>query len=132
MCGHEHAFERPRPARQPCAFRCLPSRARTPKTKGLINCALSGAYAMRWSSLAKANGPPEAAKDELACRAEFLEMLAMRDRRCLLWPLAIIWAGCAIAVQTLMGANYPMLIRNGTIYDGSGRAPFVGDVAIEG
>jgi len=31
-----------------------------------------------------------------------------------------------------MGANYEKLIRNGTIYDGSGRAPVAGDVAIEG
>ena len=74
---------------------------------------------------------PGAANDELACRAEFVEMFAMRDRHCLLW-LAIIWTECAIPAQTLMGANYEKLIRNGTIYDGSGRAPVAGDVAIEG
>src|SRR5256886_12282483 len=34
--------------------------------------------------------------------------------------------------QTTMAANYDLLIRNGTIYDGSGRAPVVGDVAING
>ena len=34
--------------------------------------------------------------------------------------------------QSTMAANYDLLIRNGTIYDGSGRAPFVGDVAING
>src|SRR6266480_2941572 len=34
--------------------------------------------------------------------------------------------------QNTMAANYDRLIRNGTIYDGSGRAPFVGDVAISG
>src|SRR5438477_10859627 len=59
-------------------------------------------------------------------------MFAMRNRRCLLRPLAVIWAGCVIFGQTLMGANYEKLIRNGTIYDGSGRAPVAGDVAIEG
>src|SRR2546426_3527933 len=32
--------------------------------------------------------------------------------------------------QTTMAANYDLLIRNGTIYDGSGNAPFLGDVAI--
>jgi len=31
-----------------------------------------------------------------------------------------------------MAVNYDLLIRNGTIYDGSGRAPVVGDVAING
>src|SRR6266545_5451722 len=75
---------------------------------------------------------PDTANDELACRAEILEMFAMRNRRCLPRPLAMIWAGCAIPAQTLMGANYEILIRNGTIYDGSGRAPIVGDVAIDG
>src|SRR5256884_5795957 len=34
--------------------------------------------------------------------------------------------------QTTMAANYDLLIRDGTIYDGSGRAPVVGDVAING
>src|SRR5947207_1172953 len=34
--------------------------------------------------------------------------------------------------QNTMAANYDLLIRDGTIYDGSGRAPFVGDVAING
>src|SRR5256885_6005320 len=34
--------------------------------------------------------------------------------------------------QNTMAANYDRLIRNGTIYDGSGKAPFVGDVAING
>src|SRR5437762_5538855 len=34
--------------------------------------------------------------------------------------------------QNTMAANYDLLIRNGTIYDGSGRAPVVGDVAING
>src|SRR5437667_10323737 len=32
--------------------------------------------------------------------------------------------------QNTMAVNYDLLIRNGTIYDGSGRAPVVGDVAI--
>ena len=34
--------------------------------------------------------------------------------------------------QNIMAANYDLLIRDGTIYDGSGRAPVVGDVAING
>src|SRR5207247_6008000 len=34
--------------------------------------------------------------------------------------------------QNTLAANYDLLIRDGTIYDGSGRAPFVGDVAING
>src|SRR5207247_1294843 len=34
--------------------------------------------------------------------------------------------------QNTMAVNYDLLIRNGTIYDGSGRAPVVGDVAING
>ncbi len=30
-----------------------------------------------------------------------------------------------------MGADYDVIIRNGTIYDGSGSSPFVGDIAIK-
>ena len=43
-------------------------------------------------------------------------------------PLAI---GLATA-QVAMGASYDIIIRGGTIYDGSGAAPVVGDVAISG
>ena len=44
---------------------------------------------------------------------------------------------CAIAAALLLlGAapapDYDVLIRGGTIYDGSGGAPFAGDVAISG
>ncbi|MFQ5463176.1 MAG: amidohydrolase family protein [Phycisphaerae bacterium] len=38
----------------------------------------------------------------------------------------MILAGCSIAHR------YDVIIRNGTIYDGSGKAPFIGDVAING
>ena len=34
--------------------------------------------------------------------------------------------------QNTIAANYDLLIRNGTIYDGSARAPVVGDVAVNG
>ena len=43
------------------------------------------------------------------------------------------WAiGLAAGVQAAAGANYDVIIRGGTIYDGSGSAPIVGDVAISG
>src|SRR5213592_3663423 len=43
------------------------------------------------------------------------------------------WAiGLAAGLQAAMGANYDIIIRGGTIYDGSGAAPMVGDVAISG
>jgi len=49
---------------------------------------------------------------------------------------ALVFAASAAALA-LSGAaaeapHYDVLIRNGTIYDGSGSAPFVGDVAIKG
>ena len=54
-------------------------------------------------------------------------------------PLALatllLLAGCAtvpVAPLAPAVAEYDVLIRGGTIYDGSGGAPFVGDVAIEG
>ncbi|UPT61964.1 MAG: D-aminoacylase [Hyphomonadaceae bacterium JAD_PAG50586_4] len=40
---------------------------------------------------------------------------------------ALVLAGCA----TASGPRYDVIIVGGTIYDGSGAAPFVGDVAIE-
>jgi N-acyl-D-amino-acid deacylase len=40
---------------------------------------------------------------------------------------ALVLAGCA----TAPGQHYDVIIAGGTIYDGSGAAPFVGDVAIE-
>ncbi len=48
-------------------------------------------------------------------------------------------AALAFAVASFLGtsaalppASYSVLIRNGTIYDGSGGAPYVGDVALQG
>lgn len=49
------------------------------------------------------------------------------------------WQGCAIVALAIGGAagaqpatTYDVVIKDGTIYDGSGGAPYVGDVAIEG
>jgi len=47
-------------------------------------------------------------------------------RRMLSIATLIAAAACADA------ANYDVLISGGTVYDGSGAAPFVGDVAING
>jgi len=45
-------------------------------------------------------------------------------------------ASCATAVPEsapgLSGESYDLLIDNGTIYDGSGGAPFMGDIGIKG
>ncbi len=39
---------------------------------------------------------------------------------------------CATAGGTADVAGYDLVIRNGSIYDGSGREPYVGDLAVEG
>ena len=49
--------------------------------------------------------------------------------RTLLAPLALLLASCATIPPA---QNYDVLIRNGTIVDGSGGAPYIGDVAISG
>ena len=49
--------------------------------------------------------------------------------RRLLAPLALLLASCSTVPPS---PGYDLLIRNGTIIDGSGAAPFVGDVAITG
>src|SRR6266571_1239420 len=46
----------------------------------------------------------------------------------LLWPLAFF----GFCVRVTAAADYDLLIRNGLIYDGSGKAPFKGDVAVKG
>jgi len=68
-----------------------------------------------------------------------------RDRRFrfVLLPLAAIAASAAVAASTAIAAagatratppsrQHDLVIRNGTLYDGSGGKPFVGDVAIDG
>ena len=45
-----------------------------------------------------------------------------------LLPLLFLAAACATAPR----ADYDVVIRNGTIYDGRGSAPFAGDVALRG
>src|SRR3954454_8407768 len=48
-------------------------------------------------------------------------------------PTAIAFAFSALfAGSAAPPADYSMLIRGGTIYDGSGGAPYVGDVAVKG
>src|SRR5256885_1046695 len=56
--------------------------------------------------------------------------MAMRTPVLLLPSLVTLVAVCVIPNQRLLGADYEVIIRNGTIYDGSGHAPSVGDVAI--
>ena len=46
--------------------------------------------------------------------------------------LKIAVAAIAITSAAPPPASYSVIIRGGTIYDGSGGAPFVGDVAIKG
>ncbi|MCY7280297.1 MAG: D-aminoacylase, partial [Sphingomonas bacterium] len=50
--------------------------------------------------------------------------------RPLLAPLALLLASCATLPPTAPG--YDLVIRGGNIVDGSGAAPFTGDVAISG
>src|SRR6266702_3935452 len=45
----------------------------------------------------------------------------------LLWPIALL----GLCVGVTAAADYDVLIRNGLIYDGSGKAPFKGDVAVK-
>jgi N-acyl-D-amino-acid deacylase len=50
------------------------------------------------------------------------------------YPLlgAAVTAVLAILLQSARSAEYDILLRGGTIYDGSGQKPFVGDLAIRG
>src|SRR5437764_14992406 len=48
-------------------------------------------------------------------------------------PVAIAFAAAAMFITSAAPpAGYSVLFRGGTIYDGSGGAPYVGDVAIRG
>lgn len=50
--------------------------------------------------------------------------------RAMILPTALLLASCATVPPP--AERYDLIIRNGTIYDGSGNAAFVGDVAIRG
>src|SRR3989441_685223 len=59
-------------------------------------------------------------------------MRPMRMLACLTGLLLILLISCTTPEQKTMSPDYDVVVRNGTIYDGSGKAPFVGDVAIKG
>ena len=46
--------------------------------------------------------------------------------------VVLLLAGCSGGPDAPVAADYDVLIRNGAIYDGSGDAPFKGDVAVDG
>jgi N-acyl-D-amino-acid deacylase len=54
----------------------------------------------------------------------------VRDILFLLSLTTLLLAGCAAPNPRLASMPYDLILRNGTIYDGSGQPPFVGDVAI--
>jgi N-acyl-D-amino-acid deacylase len=53
----------------------------------------------------------------------------IRSVRSALLATCLVLAGCA---TTPPASSYDVIVRNGTIYDGGGGAPFTGDVAIKG
>ena len=46
--------------------------------------------------------------------------------------IAAFLVACKSVQRTSMSATYDVVIRNGSIYDGSGGKPFAGDVAVNG
>ena len=46
--------------------------------------------------------------------------------------MALVIAALAAAPVDAAGEHHELIIRNGLIFDGSGKAPYVGDVAIDG
>jgi N-acyl-D-amino-acid deacylase len=50
------------------------------------------------------------------------------------FPIQLLGAGLMSVLFTVnaAAAHYDLVVRNGTIYDGSGRPPFTGDVAVKG
>jgi N-acyl-D-amino-acid deacylase len=55
-----------------------------------------------------------------------------RFRALFAWCAAASLAACAAPTSQTPAATYDLVLRGGTLYDGSGGAPFAGDVAIEG
>ncbi len=56
----------------------------------------------------------------------------MRKQGCLLGLLFAIFAPNAMPAPRESAVTYDLIIRHGTLYDGSGQAPVIGDVAING
>jgi N-acyl-D-amino-acid deacylase len=62
-------------------------------------------------------------------------MVAMINRRCvlgLLWLALLPATSAGLLAAVAPDAAFDVLIRNGTVYDGGGAAPFVADVGIRG
>jgi len=53
-------------------------------------------------------------------------------RTVLLVAIAVVIAGAVVFFSRTTAPAYDIVVRHGTIYDGSGGAPYVGDVAIKG
>ena len=64
----------------------------------------------------------------LNSRAEDVPMLKFLRPASLLVLLGCALLGCSLADD----ADYDVIVRNGTIYDGTGAPPYVGDIAISG
>ena len=56
----------------------------------------------------------------------------MHSRTFCICVLALVIVPFVLLSPRATAANYDLVIRNGTIYDGSGAAPFSGAVAISG
>ena len=78
-----------------------------------------------------AEATTSASDDKLAVGSHFNEIKGMRKRLFGLGLLTASLVGCALQ-QTGVKTHYDVIIRNGTIYDGGGQAPFVADLAING
>ncbi len=66
----------------------------------------------------------------LACVVQSEEMSGVHKNLFLLGFLGALACGCLTPNQPPTAMSYDLLLRNGIIYDGSGNAPSVGDVAI--
>ena len=56
----------------------------------------------------------------------------MRALPLLVGSVVVLLSGCVGGPPAASDAPYDVVIRGGTIYDGSGHPPFIGDVAIRG